>query len=295
MPWENTYLYAVQAVLLSLPVFLMLGWPFWAMAAEWRWRGVWRWLWLLTPWWMGKQPSPPEQEPQGVKTIVANVNAFTGRSDELAEAIADLDTDIAVLLERRTYDIPGMVRASDDFDTPLERPSHHTAVFCRTGCEAWVSPQIGSASMAMPVALVRPAPGLCLVGVHAPPPIPLDSSGIRPYIAYLARHIEGGRVKSDWEACRAGDGAAVIGDLNAVRGSWPYRSLQAAGLRDPLAGAGIWGLSWPFGGGWPTLPFFQLDHVLLGEASIEGLHMLRIPDSDHRAIMGWLRSASGGR
>jgi hypothetical protein len=290
MPWENTYLYGIQAILLSLPTYLMYGWPFWTMAAAWRWRGHWIWLFLFSPWWMGQQTAAPGSEPEGIKTIVANVNAFTGHSDELAESIAERSPDIAILLERRTFDVPGMIRVSDDFDTPLERPSHHTAVFCRETCPAWVSPQIGSESMAMPVALVRPAPGICLVGIHAPPPIPLDSSGIRPYIAYLESHIHDGRVRRDWEVCRSGDGVAVIGDLNAVPGSWPYRQLMAAGLTDLLEDSGIWGPTWPFGGGWPALPFFRMDFALAGGVVVEGLHPIQIPGSDHRGLMGWLRS-----
>ena len=284
--------YAVQAVLLSAPPWLMALWPLWSLVVAWRTghRLVPALLGGVGLLLMGRPERAPAAPPAGWKVVAANVNAFTGNEALLESSLALLSADVLILIERRGADIAGMVRLADDFDADLPRPSHHTAVFCRSGlpCEATVTAQIGSPTMAMPFALVRLDERLCFVGIHAPPPIPFDPTGMAPYIDHLTSRLSGGRLTERWGPCEASDAVVVLGDLNAVPGSAPHRALLAAGLRDARAHTGVFGVTWPSGGDWPELPVFRLDQVLLGVGvTVSGLHAVAVPDSDHKATVGW--------
>ena len=230
---------------------------------------------------------------QGYRIVTSNVNTY-GTNDTpnaTEDALAALNADVLVTLERRPEQIPGMVRADD----LMPRPSHGSAVFCRQGfpCEAAVTPQIGSETMKMPVALVRLGGDLCLLGVHAPPPAPYDPSGIGPYIQEIARHLADGRLSEDWGPCRAGDPALVSGDLNAVPLSTAWRTLESCcGLSAPLFEHGVFASSWPSGGGWPNLPFFPIDHVFAGAVEVSGLRLIRVPGTDHKAVSMRARPAA---
>lgn len=283
--------YAIQAICLSaLPWGLGL-WTIWALVLAWKWKAKWYWLFWFTPWWFGIPQCAPSTEPSGQDILAVNVNAFTGNQAQLENALADMEADIVIVIEKRAEQIRGMTRVADDFDPPLHRASHHMAVFCRKQCKAWVSPQIGSDSMAMSFALVQPRQGVCVIGIHAPPPAPYDSTGTIPYILFLAKHIENGVLREDWQVCRKGDSVMVMGDMNSVPASRPYRLLLATGLTDFRGGTGVFGGSWPVGGGWPLVPFFRLDHLLATkDLPIDGVHSVRVPDSDHFGIRAWLRS-----
>jgi hypothetical protein len=167
------------------------------------------------------------------------------------------------------------------------RPSHHTAVYARpeAAVDARVTEQIGSATMAMPVAVVWLADaGVCLLGVHAPPQVPKNATGMGPYVAWLTDRIADGRASADLLPCPAGAPVVMSGDFNHVPASRPLRRLRQKGLQDAVFGAGLAGLTWPSGGGWLDFPVFRLDHVLVGPLALTDLRKTRIPGSDHQ---GW--------
>ena len=140
--------------------------------------------------------------------------------------------------------------------------------------------------MKMPMGIVRiPEAQICLLGMHAPPPIPYDPSGILPYVQEIARHVDSGRLVEGWLPCQVGDRVVLSGDLNAVPWSEAWSILLHQGLSDRLLTWGVWGASWPAGGGWPNFPFFQLDHLLMGPIDIPRVQMVRIPGSDHKALV----------
>ena len=70
---------------------------------------------------------------------------------------------------------------------------------------------------------------------------------------------------------------------NTWREAWS--TLLHRGLRDRLLSWGVWAASWPAGGGWPNLPFFQLDHLLVGPVEIPRVQQVRVPGSDHIALV----------
>lgn len=288
-PDQSTIGYAVEALSRSAVPLLMLVWPLWALLlwALHRVSGRQAFLSAIGLMLMGIPPrcAPPPQ-PGEVIVIVSNVNTYTGNDARLEGFFAQQGADAIITVERRGADISGMVRVADNYSESLPRPSHGSAAYCRdpTRCTATVSAQIGSETFAMPVVQLRLA-GSCLLGLHAPPPYPHDPTGMQPYVTAILERIREGRMRTSWGACAAGDPVVVAGDLNAVPGSGPYRRMLSAGLRDPRRWAGVYGLTWPTGGGWPGVPLMRLDHVFIGAVQARLLRTVRIPDGDHKALV----------
>ena len=286
-PPQSTWGHAVQALLYTAPQWLLLVSVFWSALGAWRAR---RPALLLVgaaclP--FAGLPTLPADPPE-LRLVVANVNSFPDEDDPeaLAAALAELGADVLVTVEGRGEHVPGLRRVADSFERSVPRPSHHSAAWCRPAldCVATVTEEVGSRSSRMPVVLVSVA-GICVVGVHGPPPVPLDASGLIPYMDAVAGHLGSGRVTADWGPCRAGDPAVVAGDFNAVRGSPAYRRLTDRGFDDPERWRGVFAASWPAGGGWPNLPFFTLDHLLVRGVDARVLARPRLPGSDHKALV----------
>lgn len=288
MPADTVSSYGVQAILLS-------AWPWWML--------IWTCCWIYlafnySPWNLlgvplcllcGIPPKTVESKSTDYNIVVANVNAFTGNEETLSKAVQSWNADTVVLIEKRAETVPDMIRVADDFSVAVPRPSHHMAVFCKPSadCSAHVSPQIGSNTMAMSYALLK-TNDICVVIVHAPPPIPKDTTGMMPYLDALDDYIDSGRVVSKWEVCDVDDKVLLVGDLNAVPRSRPYQRILSFGLADQQGLSGLWRLSWPSGGGWINFPLFRLDHVFTHPELELGHSQIRIPDSDHKALKVWL-------
>jgi endonuclease/exonuclease/phosphatase (EEP) superfamily protein YafD len=284
MPWENIYLYPIQAVLLTLPVWIMAVWLPWTIACVLWWKKRW-WLVVVSLIGLGWPFSSTDPD-DGFDVLVANVNAFSGRAQFLQSYIELMHVDVAVLVEKRAVEINGMIRQADDFSLPVARPSHHIAVFCREDCSAWVSGQIGSPDMAMSLALVRLPSEVCLIAIHAPPPVPKSATGMRPYIEFIEKYVSQGRLVADWEVCQQNDKVIIAGDMNAVAGSWPYRSLINTGIKDLRSYRGILGATWPTGSeAFIDFPFFRIDHILTKDVDVYNISTIDIPDSDHKGIL----------
>jgi hypothetical protein len=181
------------------------------------------------------------------------------------------------------------------FDTINEglRTSHYSDVYCAKECRADVTEQIGSQTISMPIALLRiPDPNsthnICVLGIHAPPPLPVDATGMIPYIDHLDRYIAHGLIAEDWLVCHRGDVVLLMGDLNAVPGSFPYERLINMGLRDVRSWSGIWGATWPMEYFYLPIPIFRLDQILVGGGlELKGWEAVTISNSDHRGIRVW--------
>ncbi len=234
----------------------------------------------------------------GVHLVSANLQAYSEEgAAPMEKALSALGADVLVTLEKRAETLTGMVRVADNFEEDLSRPSHGTAVFCRAGmtCEAVVTPEYGSPECGMPIALVRVEGRLCVVGLHLPPPVGLCGAGRRPYMDELRLHVSGGRLSGDWEVCREEDSVVLVGDINTLEGGDVWREIRALEFHDPQRWRGIFGTSWPAGGGWPNLPLLRLDHVLLGKGLFANhIGYSRIPGSDHKALVAWLEVPDGG-
>jgi hypothetical protein len=256
------------------------------------------WIWgpALLSYLLVLGPPPLGEAPEGGFVLVsANLDAFSEGPPGAAQALAALGADVVITIERRVEEIEGLRRVADNHRVPMRRPSHGTAIFCRPGlsCEAAISPEFGSESFTMPLGLLRvPVPRAsggslpaCVLGLHAPPPAPLDPSGLLPYVGRVAEAVVDGRMARQWGPCLAGDPVLAMGDFNHVPGTPANRLLLAAGLRHGERGRAPWRASWPAGGGWPNLPVFELDQAMAGpDLQIRSVRRSRIPGADHKAL-----------
>ncbi len=291
LPADRVWTNVTQALLLSAPRWLLLAWPVGALWLGWRTRRPGPALGLGLAGLVLAGVPLPRTAGLGRVLVSANSQAYSEDVEELEVALAALEADVLIAIERRAEAVPGLVRVADNFDRPIPKSSHGLAVFCRpvVACEAVITEEFGSATQQMPLALVR-FDGVCVLGVHGPPPAPRKASGLGPYVRRVAEAIGEGRLVRDWGPCRVGDPAVVVGDLNAVPGSGPHRVLLGRGLEDTLAWHGVWASTWPAGGGWPDLPVLRLDHLLTREVPVEGLGVVRLPGADHKALRARLRT-----
>lgn len=290
LPETLVLTHAAKALLLTLPRWAMALWLPWGLLLGIRVRALLPSALVLGIFGLALAGDPRPPGPgEGWKVLSTNVNAYSDDPDpqNLVAAVSALSADLVIAVERRLLEVPGMVRVADNLDEDLPRESHAITVFCRSSvpCEAEVTPEFGSATSKMPMALVRLGGAVCVLGVHAPPPVPFDPSGIDPYVAQIASKVREGRLVADWAPCREGDPVAIAGDFNAVPYSTAWRAVRDLGLRPVLQDRGVFAASWPTGGGWPDLPFFQLEHVFEGALSVSGARLLRMPGTDHKAIL----------
>jgi len=295
MPWEHPLLYPVQTILLVQPLWMACLWPCWTFWIGRQWPSAVQWSTrvssiLLAFWALGV--FAPRDSVTGDVVLIANVNAYAGEQDMLQGYLSMLGVSRLILVEKRAEEIAGFTRVADDFDTVVKKPSHHTAVFCSDNCSAWISPQIGSTTMSMSLAVMALSNNVCLIAVHVPPPTPIDATGMRPYIDYVTSVLEEGRLLRDWEVCNQGDRVIVGGDLNAVEGSWAHRELLASGLIDAQRYTGLHGATWPSESkDFVQLPIFRIDHVLHHPNITMSVQQIRIPHSDHQGLLLTVQSS----
>ncbi len=299
LPQDQVEGWMVAAILWQSPPWLGAIWALWALVVALRAR-----LLLVGLIFAGAglsmvgQPLQllhPDVAGPGLNVLAANVNAFSPMDSPadlhaLEAMLAARGADVVLIIEKRPETLPGYRRVAHNLDADLPRESHGAVLFCKLGlsCAAEVTPEFGSETSRMPLGLLRvqgplKAP-ICLGALHAPPPVPLDPTGHLPHVQAIAERVVQGRLVADWGPCKAGDPVVLAGDLNEPPGGPAWRLLQGSGLRDGLAGAGLFAASWPGGGGWLNLPFFQLDHVLAGPVGLAGLRQVEVPGSDHRGL-----------
>lgn len=289
IPWEHPWLYPIHTILLVQPIWIACIWPVWTWFIGRRLQASLKWgsmaiSTIAFGWSVGV--FAPHQKVSGTQVLIANVNAYAGEQDMLQGYLSMIGISHIVLLEKRAEEISGMRRVADDFDTVVKKPSHHSAVFCVDDCTAWVSPQIGSATMAMSLVVMPLPKQTCVIAVHIPPPTPIDATGMRPYVEYIESVVESGRLLRDWEGCSKSDAVVVAGDFNAVSGSWAHRRLIALGLHDAQIGTGLSGATWPAESkDFLQLPVFRIDHVLHHPDLSVGVQQIRIPHSDHQGLL----------
>ncbi len=285
-PSDEVWGHMGHSIGLSAWPWLCLIAPFWALIG---WRRYGRWTRSMT---LSIVVLPLAGIPfgadsgQGQPVFVANVNAYTAGRADLARALSEVEADVLIEVEARAQQVPGMVRKAHNFDEQVSRPSHYSAVYCRSDvqCDAAITEEFGARGMVMPLALVRVNQAYCLMGTHGPPPVPFNIAGLLPYMERIAGTISDGRMSEDWGPCLKGDPVIVAGDMNAVPGSWATRPFDGKGLSDPTRFSGVFATSWPSGGDWMNLPLMQLDHVWVGAVAVGDVRNIRLPGSDHQGL-----------
>lgn len=306
-PWEG-----IAALLRSAPPWVMATAPVFAVYLAWRHRVVTGPL-VLTVVGLACTGRPAVFPPPdgALRLVSSNPQAYSEPTDAFLEALTALEADVLLQIEWRVREVPGLVRIADNYDTDLPKPSLGMGLYCREGlgCRGEVVGPLGAEGCGMPVGLLA-VRGLCLVAVHAPPPVSYSAcmDGRDAYLAALEAHLAEGTLSEDWGPCEAGVPTLVAGDLNAVVGSPGVDRLLARGLVDAQAGSGLYGATWPVGSGWRTssgtydsllhqviahlFPLMRLDHVLAGPGMEVGdVHRVTLPEADHRSLVTHIRSA----
>jgi len=232
---------------------------------------------LWVPWLTAETPR------RGHGLTVMTVNLYGGRADTAAVsrmvraqgvdvlAVSELGRDAADNLRRSDIDelLPHAV-------TSANGSSNNTALFSRLPLRPLQASSSPGALVRGQAARLPTAAGVTVCAVHPPTPVRGQTRVWRSAQDEMAA----------W-AARAGGLTVLAGDFNASADHPGMRQLSSTGFRDAheVAGAGR-PLTWPHGRGVP--PFVQLDHVLVRGVDVESAADVRVPGSDHDAVVAHL-------
>jgi endonuclease/exonuclease/phosphatase (EEP) superfamily protein YafD len=243
---------------------------------------------IWVPWWTADPPRA------GTELTVMTVNLYRGQADTraLTRAARARGVDLLVLTEMRPAADAKLRRAGlhrllphSVGSFPVERGSTVIRSRLRVRALDATPPGVaGGASAATPLSanpVARVHTGgddapLVLRGVHPPPPVQSRVGAWRAALRGLAGWARGRPTP-----------VIVAGDFNASADHPGMRELLATGLRDAheVAGAGR-PTTWPRGRGFPA--FVHIDHVLVRGVDVASVEELRLPGSDHDAVVARL-------
>jgi endonuclease/exonuclease/phosphatase (EEP) superfamily protein YafD len=237
-----------------------------------------------------------------MRVATANLQLGNSRPADAARRLGGLDLDLLLVLEwtGSNLDLEAMRRRS--LVPVLDAPhpgTHGILVLVRASMDvtAAVVPSPVEGPCAMPLAAVRiphPETSFSVLGVHPPPPIAVCRDTTEPTVRAISSWINDGRLIVDVGPARSGDPVVVLGDFNQLPylGSW--RLLRSRGLVDTYAASRRRpGPTWS-----PTryLPAFARIDYVFAPSWFRPLDSwnLRLPGSDHRAVMTELEIPTGG-
>jgi endonuclease/exonuclease/phosphatase (EEP) superfamily protein YafD len=232
--------------------------------------------WIWAPWLTAQEARP------GRDLTVMAVNVYRERADTAAisRLVRQEGVDVLALSEARQ---PTVERLRTDGVTralphafPEGPPPEGTLILSRfrlSGLPDSSGPITGETALRNPAARLRTGHGVVVRAVHPPPPVPGRVLPWRETLEDLSRWAE-----------RTPGLLVVAGDFNASVDHPGMRELLGAGLRDAheVAGAGR-ARTWPNGRSVP--PFVHIDHVLVRGLDVESAEAVRIPGSDHDAVV----------
>jgi endonuclease/exonuclease/phosphatase (EEP) superfamily protein YafD len=227
---------------------------------------------------------------RGQDLTVMTVNLYRGNADIAAVSrIARAeDVDVLAVSEFSHAAVAGLRRSALDDLFPHAVGSEHgtsrtTLLLSRLPLRPLptTAPDALGAIVRGQTARMPDMAGVIVAAVHPNHPVP--------------RHVREWRSAqdelTDW-AERTSGPTIVAGDFNASVDHPGMRRLLDAGLSDAheVAGAGR-PLTWPHGRGVP--PFVQIDHVLVRGVDVESATDVRVPGSDHDAVVAHLVVPTG--
>ena len=232
---------------------------------------------LWVPWLTAETPR------RGQGLTVMTVNLYGGRASTVAVsrmvraqgvdvlAVSELTRDAADSLRRSDIDelLPHALTSANGF-------SNNTALLSRLPLHSLPTSSLPDASARGQAATLPTAAGVTVCAVHPLTPVRGQTRAWRSAQDELTA----------W-AARTSAPTIVAGDFNASVDHPGMRHLQSTGLRDAheVAGAGR-PVTWPQGRTLP--PFVQIDHVLVRGLDVESATDVRVPGSDHDAVVARL-------
>ncbi|WP_037494242.1 endonuclease/exonuclease/phosphatase family protein [Solirubrobacter soli] len=232
----------------------------------------------------------PDRDAAGPRLVVMTSNVYLGRGDPraLLRIAREHDVDVLSLQELRPEQMTKLDRvgAKTAFPQRAVEPGQGasgTGVLSRLPVLARdTAPDVTGHAEPEVLLDVRGAPPVRLKAVHPAPPV---SSFAAPRWSDALAALPG----SDGR----GDVRILAGDFNATLDHVELRRLLARGYTDAADAAGK-GWIWT----WPALPRralpITIDHILVDKrVEVERVTVVRIPGSDHRAIIATLRLPKG--
>lgn len=225
--------------------------------------------------------SQPVTQSVPIRVMTANLREGSADPTALAEIASD-QADVVVVQELTPELAEKLDRMASDF------PYH--AIDPRSGASGvgiWSRHPIGRSSrdsgyqLGMVTAALR-VPGasadVIVLAAHVAGPWPQPITGWRQEMAALPRTLE-------TVATRAGTGVVIVaGDLNATRDMQPFRRLLTDGYRDAAEQSGA-GFTPTFPADSRVPPLIGIDHILTRNGSASAMRTVRIPGTDHLAVV----------
>ncbi len=229
---------------------------------------------------------------RGQHLTVMTVNLYKGRADiaAITRMVRAEGVDVLTVSELTPAAAANVQRSELDDVLPHAMPSDTgssptTALLSRQPLVPLpaTAPDSPGAAVRAQVATLPRSAGVTVCAVHPYPPVP---GRIRKWRRSQVQLTE-------W-AARTTDPVVVAGDFNASIDHPGLRDVLSTGLRDAheVAGAGR-PVTWPFGRTLP--PFVQIDHVLVRGLDVESVKEVRVPGSDHAAVVAHLVVPAAGR
>jgi endonuclease/exonuclease/phosphatase (EEP) superfamily protein YafD len=232
----------------------------------------------------------PDTDAQGPRLVVMTANVWLGHADPraLLRIAREHDVDVLSLQELRPEQMAKLDRVGAKATFPYRsvepgEGASGTGVLSRLPVLATdTTPDITGHAEPEVLLDVRGAPPVRLKAVHPAPPVN-SVAAPRWQDALAALPGSDGR----------GDVRILAGDFNATLDHVELRRLLGRGYIDAADAAGK-GWIWT----WPALPRralpITIDHILVDErVEVEDVVVVRVPRSDHRAVIATLRLPKG--
>jgi endonuclease/exonuclease/phosphatase (EEP) superfamily protein YafD len=229
---------------------------------------------IWAPWLTDESPAA------GRRLTLMTVNLFRGHADTeaIARQVRSHGVDVLVLTE--VYGSATSELRADGINGELPYAVPDVPVPGSTVIRSRLTltpvsspPDVGATASRNPAATLRFGRTIAFRGVHPPPPTPDRVGQWRSTLAEL----------TTWSQRTRGP-LIMAGDFNASVDHPSMRQLLASGLRDAheVAGAGR-PRTWPNGRAVPA--FVHLDHVLVRGIDVQSAQEVRLPGTDHDAII----------
>ncbi len=124
-----------------------------------------------------------------------------------------------------------------------------------------------------------------VASLHVQSPVTGDTNTVAEWRGGMAS----AKAQLDGFAATAGPAAVIIGgDYNSTPDMRQFRDLLTNGYRDAVQQSGA-GFAPTFPADWPFPPVITIDHVLTRNAAAESVRTIKVPGSDHRALLATIR------
>lgn len=251
-------------------------------------------LWLL---------SLPHGLPLPAKTAdtfrigAINLNYENHDSQSATEALINTAFDLMIVLEYTGKNLDADALRAKNYRILLNEPRAGTHGICliahntlKVEAQLLNAPVAGPCDIPLGVArLILNGQPVTIIGLHAPPPVPVCKNTTVPTLNKIVSWIEAGRLITNIGPGKKGDRAIVLGDFNMFSFLAWAKKFRSAGMIEALQ-AGSWRLTptWSPKGLTPAL--LQLDYLFLSnEYTVLAGYTIDIPGSDHRAVVADFR------